>query len=96
MFAMPGDVGNGRIGIYQLYLEKVKFRGPNKAPVPQVGDRGLTLVTNDIQGLHKKYKDGGFQVLTAPALVKGTGLMEMMVRDPDGTIATFIQESPSK
>ncbi len=96
VIAMPGDVGNGRIGIYQLYLEKVKFRGPNTAPVPQVGDRGLTLVTNDIQGLHKKYKDGGFQVLTAPALVKGTGAVEMMVRDPDGNIATFIQETPSK
>ena len=96
VIAMPGDVGNGRIGIYQLYLEKVKFRGPNTAPVPQVGDRGLTLVTNDIQGLHKKYKDGGFEVLTAPALVKGSGILEMMVRDPDGNIATFIQQSPSK
>src|SRR5262249_25478696 len=86
VIAMPGDVGNGGIGIYQLYLEKVKFRPANMAPLPQVGDRGLTLVTNDIQGIHKKYKDGGFRVLTAPAPVKGTGTMEMMVRDPDGNI----------
>ena len=93
---MMGDSQNGNIGVYQLYLEKVTFRPPNKAPVPQVGDRGLVLVTSDIQGLHKKYKDAGFQVLVPPTAVKSTGTTEMMIRDPDGTIATFRQSTPSK
>ncbi len=93
---MMGDSQNGNIGVYQLYKEKVTFRPPVKSPVPVVGDRGLLLFTSDIQGLHKKYKDAGFQVLVAPMVVKSTGKTEMMIRDPDGTIAVFRQEGPVK
>ena len=93
---MMGDSQNGNIGVYQLFGEKMKFRPPNKAPVPQVGDRGLLLFTSDIQGLHKKYKDAGFQVMVPPTVVKSTGKTEMMIRDPDGTIAVFRQEGPAK
>ncbi len=88
---MAGDSANGNIGVYQLYGEKIDIPPPNKAPVPQVGDRGLSLVTNDIQGLHTKYKKAGLQILTAPAAVSDGSTTEMMVRDPDGTIVTFIQ-----
>ena len=89
---MAGDTANGNIGVYQLYLEKIPIPPPNEAPLPQVGDRGLSLVTNDIQTLHKKYKDAGFQVLTPPTKVKGSSSTEMMIRDPDGSIVTFIQQ----
>lgn len=88
---MAGDSSNGNIGVYQLYFEKISIPPPNTAPVPQVGDRGLSLVTKDIQALHKKYKDAGFQVLTPPTAVKGGTPTEMMIRDPDGSIVTFIQ-----
>lgn len=88
---MAGDSANGNIGVYQLYFEKITIPPPNTAPVPQVGDRGLSLVTTDIQGLHAKYKAAGFQVLTPPTAVKGGSSTEMMVRDPDGSIVTFIQ-----
>lgn len=96
VIVMAGDSANGNIGIYQLYRERVTFPPPSKAPVPQAGDRGLTLVTNDIQGLHKKYRDAGFQIMTPPAVVKGMQTTEMMIRDPDGTIATFIQMTAAR
>ncbi len=89
---MAGDSANGNIGVYQLYGEKIQIPPPNKAPVPQVGDRGLSLVTNDIKALHKKYKDAGFQILTPPTKVKGSSDTEMWIRDPDGNIVTFIQQ----
>jgi catechol 2,3-dioxygenase-like lactoylglutathione lyase family enzyme len=96
---MAGDAGNGNVGIYQLYNEKVSFPPPNMAPVPQVGDRGVVFMTNDIQGLYKKYKDAGFVNMVPPTAVKAAdgkpATTEMMFRDPDGTIATFIQESPA-
>lgn len=88
---MAGNAGNGNIGVYQLYGEKLRFPPPSTAPVPQVGDRGLSLFTNDIRGLHEKYRAGGFQVLVPPTTVPGGSTTEMMVRDPDGTIVTFIQ-----
>jgi len=91
---MAGNVGTGNIGVYQLYNEKLRFPPPNRAPVPEVGDRGVSLFTNDIRGLHAKYQAGGFQVLTPPVAVRGGSSTEMMVRDPDGTIVTFIQLPP--
>lgn len=88
---MAGNVGTGNIGVYQLYNEKPSFPPPNRAAVPEIGDRGLSLFTNDLDGLHARYRAGGFQVLAAPAAVRGGSTREMMVRDPDGTIVTFIQ-----
>jgi catechol 2,3-dioxygenase-like lactoylglutathione lyase family enzyme len=88
---MAGNAGNGNIGVYQLYNEKRAIPPPNRAPVPQVGDRGISLFTNDIRGLRDRYRAGGFQILTPPTVVRGGSTTEMMVRDPDGTIVTFIQ-----
>lgn len=88
---MAGDSSNGNIGVYQLYLEDLDIPPPNDAPVPQVGDRGLSLVTNNIEVLHEKYRDAGFLVLTPPTAVPASNSTEMMVRDPDGTIVTFVQ-----
>jgi catechol 2,3-dioxygenase-like lactoylglutathione lyase family enzyme len=97
---MAGDTGDGRIGIYRLYNEKVTFRPPNMAPAPQVGDRGIVFVTNDLENLYKKYKEAGFINMAPPTAVKGTdgkpATTEMMFRDPDGTIITFIQEGQKK
>ncbi|MCB2108870.1 MAG: VOC family protein, partial [Rhodobacteraceae bacterium] len=88
---MAGDSSNGNIGVYQLYGEKLDIPPPNKAPVPQIGDRGLSLVTKDIEGLHRKYRAAGFQTLTPPTAVQGGSTTEMMIRDPDGSIVTFVQ-----
>lgn len=88
---MAGNVGTGNIGVYQLYNEKLSFPAPNRAPVPEVGDRGVSLYTSDIRGLHAKYQAGGFQVLAPPTAVRGGATTEMLVRDPDGTVVTFIQ-----
>jgi catechol 2,3-dioxygenase-like lactoylglutathione lyase family enzyme len=88
---MAGNAGNGNIGVYQLYNEKIAFPPPNSARVPEVGDRGISLFTHDIHGLHDRYKAGGFQILTPPTAVRGGTTTEMMIRDPDGAIVTFIQ-----
>ena len=88
---MAGDSANGNIGVYQLYGEDLEIPSPNTAPMPQVGDRGLSLVTNDIDGLYRKYEAAGFQILTQPKLVVGGSTKEMMIRDPDGTIVTFVE-----
>lgn len=88
---MAGNSGNGNIGVYQLYGEKVRFPPPSRAVVPEVGDRGISLFTRDIRRLHERYRAGGFQVLAPPTFVAASGTTEMMVRDPDGTIVTFIQ-----
>ena len=88
---MAGNSGNGNIGVYQLYGEKVDFPPPSRAAVPQTGDRGISLFTNDIRRLHARYRAAGFQVLAPPTNVPPTSTIEMMVRDPDGTIVTFIE-----
>ena len=90
---MAGNSGNGNIGVYQLYDEKVDFPLPNRAAVPETGDRGITLFTSDIRLLHARYRAGNFQVLAPPTFVPATSTTEMMVRDPDGTIVTFIEAS---
>jgi catechol 2,3-dioxygenase-like lactoylglutathione lyase family enzyme len=88
---MAGNSGNGNIGVYQLYNEKVSFPPASRAAVPEVGDRGISLFTRDVRLLHERYRAGGFQVLAPPTYVSATATTEMMVRDPDGTIVTFIQ-----
>jgi catechol 2,3-dioxygenase-like lactoylglutathione lyase family enzyme len=88
---MAGDSANGNIGVYQLYGEKLDIPRPNIAPVPQIGDRGTTFFTKDIHGLHKKYRDAGFPIMTPPVRVGNH--LEMMLRDPDGNIVTFFQEA---
>jgi len=98
---MAGLSNSGNLGIYQLYFEKLKIPPPNTSTTVRAGEAAVVFATKDINRIYEGVKKLNLVVLSPPvALVNDPNMkqqqMELLFRDPDGTLVNIIQAGVPK
>lgn len=93
------DMGDHRLTYFNLNghtrLELIEYYDDRQAKPEPSDDKGIyrhmALVTDDIDGIYKRCRNAGVEVLMKPVWVERLKWTGMLVRDPNGVEIEIVQ-----